>query len=375
MSAPTQHNPFQRNGNSSGNSNGGGSDNADDQKHHRYNNQFDIQNFYRNHQHSTYSHHPNTVPPYVLDAISKNLPENIDPAKREDDTYLESIQHSWYMFMQNVKVATTYPQNKISYGTEHIDRYDLESPWNGEDRLKEIYLNDARYHGEKVKRKGFFSMFQGTKDAGEHDTKIKRSAGYWMKTENRSQLKPTLKKVFMFNPLVPLMLRIITLIFCVAALALACSIFIFSKSQYNGHSVDQQASTIMAIVVQSCALVYVIYIAYDEYAGKPLGLREPMSKLGLVLLDLLFIIFSSANLSLAFNTLFDDQWVCEIYRNPDGTENVEGLFPIVSSICRRQRALASFLFVVLVTWVLTFTISLLRVIDRVNAPKKSVLYA
>ena len=54
---------------------------------------------------------------------------------------------------------------------------------------------------------------------------------------------------------------------------------------------EQQPSTIMALVVQSCALVYVIYIAYDEYTGKPLGLREPMSKMRLILLDLLFIIF------------------------------------------------------------------------------------
>ncbi|KAI3402552.2 hypothetical protein KGF56_004644 [Candida oxycetoniae] len=318
---------------------------------------------------STYSR-VTTIPPYVLDSISKfythgGIHGDLSATfKASDDPYIKAIDGSWYQFKESVKHPTTYPGNKVGVDKEYLDTYDLESPWGGDERLKKEF-NDYKEADNLSKGAGIFGYFR-RKEKGENDTRVISTAGYWM-GQNRSQLKPRLKKVFLFDPLVPLMLRIITLIFCVAALALACSIFIFSKHEYDGHPVEQQASTIMAIVVQTCALVYVIYIAYDEYAGKPLGLRKPMGKMRLVMLDLLFIIFSSANLSLAFNTLYDDEWVCQIYRKP-GLVSYDGIFPIVSSICRRQKALASFLFVVLVTWVLTFTISLIRVIDKVNTP-------
>ena len=109
--------------------------------------------------------------------------------------------------------------------------------------------------------------------------------------ENRSQLKPNLKRIFLFNPLVPLFLRMLILMFCAIALGLACTVYVFSRRKYDGETIPQQASTIMAIVVESCALVYVIYIAYDEYTGKPIGLREPMSKMSLILLDLFLLYF------------------------------------------------------------------------------------
>lgn len=37
----------------------------------------------------------------------------------------------------------------------------------------------------------------------------------------------------------------------------------------------------MAIVVDAIALVYIIYVTYDEYSGKPLGLRSPKAKIRL----------------------------------------------------------------------------------------------
>lgn len=92
--------------------------------------------------------------------------------------------------------------------------------------------------------------------------------------------------------------------------------------------------------------------------------------------DLLFIIFDSANLSLAFDTLFDTRWSC---RSPqgfgDGIDDVSqrqarsiSLFLIfifqtmrtIEPICTRQRALAAFLFLALCGWVITFTISVFR---------------
>ncbi|CAI5758371.1 unnamed protein product [Candida verbasci] len=355
-------------------------------------------NPFKNIQVHTYGHKPNVIPPYVLDNVSKaytlknvnnnkrnsNASDDIIPQElfleqqqdyakldvtqiyngAQHDPYIRSIDGSWFKFKESIRQKPAYTMDKYAIDPNYLNDYDLKEKWNGDERLKNEFIGPDNSNDFDIEPPPFCLRLFGVKERGENDTKIRSTAGYWM-GENRSQLKPTLKKIFLFNPLVPLFLRILTLIFCAIALALACSIFVFSKRDYDGHSIEQKPSTIMAIVVQSVALVYVIYIAYDEYSGKPLGLREPMSKMRLVMLDLLFIIFSSANLSLAFNTLYDDEWVCRELKAPSYVGNI---FPVVSSICKRQRGLASFLFVVLFTWVLTFTISLLRVIDKVNTP-------
>ncbi len=104
----------------------------------------------------------------------------------------------------------------------------------------------------------------------------------------------------------------------------------------------------MAIVVDVVAMPYIGYITWDEYTGKPLGLRSPKAKMRLVLLDLLFIVFESANLSLALGSLADGNGICQ-----DDTGNDYG-------ICSRVRTLSAFLFIALVAWTLTFNVSILR---------------
>lgn len=158
------------------------------------------------------------------------------------------------------------------------------------------------------------------------------------------------------NPMVPLTFRAIIWTLSLVALALAVSVFQHS----NDFKVPQKPSTIMAIVVDGVALIYLIWITYDEYSGKPLGLRSPKAKMKLIMFDLLFIIFDSANLSLAFDTLFDTRWSCRKQVVAD-----ENLAKTVEPIAR-QRALASFLFLALCGWILTFTISVFRLVERVS---------
>jgi hypothetical protein len=105
----------------------------------------------------------------------------------------------------------------------------------------------------------------------------------------------------------------------------------------------------MAIVVDIVAIPYILYITWDEYTGKPLGLRSPKAKIRLVLLDLFFIIFESANLALAFAALTDDNGSCK--EGSNGTNNV---------ICGRVGGLCGILMVALVAWSLTFTVSIFR---------------
>lgn len=147
------------------------------------------------------------------------------------------------------------------------------------------------------------------------------------------------------HPLVPLIFRITVLATSCIALGLSSSIFYLSRKYFY----DQNPSTIMAIVVDVVAIPYIIYVTWDEYTGKPLGLRSPRAKILLVLLDLFFIIFESANISLAFGTLRDENGSCRA-----------GPTPTNINICNRVKALCGILMVALIAWNLTFSISIFR---------------
>ncbi|GAV53113.1 hypothetical protein ZYGR_0AI03950 [Zygosaccharomyces rouxii] len=187
-----------------------------------------------------------------------------------------------------------------------------------------------------------------------------------LKKRKMQQWRPKLTRLLLDSQYLPLVLRMCIGMFSAIALGLAVRVYQNSHTQVEklGRNVGQQPSTIMAICVNTIAIVYIIYIAQDEFTGRPLGLRDPLSKLRLILLDLLFIIFSSANLALAFNTLFDKRWVC---RRGGGPTAKDGEDVTISYICRKQRALSSFLFVMVVLWVITFTISLVRVVEKVSS--------
>ena len=142
------------------------------------------------------------------------------------------------------------------------------------------------------------------------------------------------------NPIVPMVIRMNVWSFSAVALALACSIHhITDISTKSDNKINSTPSTNMAIVVDAVALVYLLYITYDEYSGKPLGLRPAKAKMRLIFLDLFFIVFDSANLSLAFEAI---QGNCN------------------SQVCSRQKALASVLLIALIAWLLTFSISVMR---------------
>ncbi|ODV86429.1 hypothetical protein CANARDRAFT_189928, partial [[Candida] arabinofermentans NRRL YB-2248] len=168
--------------------------------------------------------------------------------------------------------------------------------------------------------------------------------------------KPKLAEILMSNSYIPLFFRAFTLLLTCVALGLACRIMILSNRLDTEDHVSQQPSTIMAITVQSVAIVYLLYISFDEFTSKPLGLRDPRAKIRLILYDLLFIIFSSANLALSFNTLYDSRWVCR--------GSIQG--HLIGSMCEKQRSLSAFLFLILVVWCITFTISVVRVVQMVT---------
>ena len=152
------------------------------------------------------------------------------------------------------------------------------------------------------------------------------------------------QRTILRNPLLPMIIRMNVWFFSAIALGLAASIRHLTDNPDN--SLKQTPSTNMAIIVDAVAMLYLLYITYDEYSGKPLGLRPARAKMRLIFLDLFFIVFDSANLSLAF----------EASRGPICTVRTPG----TDEICSQQKGLASVLLIALVAWLLAFSISVMR---------------
>ncbi|KAF2628952.1 hypothetical protein BU25DRAFT_364925 [Macroventuria anomochaeta] len=191
-------------------------------------------------------------------------------------------------------------------------------------------------------------------DEEEKEEKIK---GFWLFNPAKRRRKMVqFHRTIMNHPMVPALVRMIVLTFSILALSLAGAIFHKSDSA----SCDNNSSTWMAIIVDVVAIIYTVYITYDEYTSKPLGLRSHNAKMSLIFLDLAFIVFESANLSLAFQALTDDKWACR-----DATDPVAAYCQYTRSICVRQKALTATLLIALLAWLATFSISTLRLIHRV----------
>lgn len=152
-----------------------------------------------------------------------------------------------------------------------------------------------------------------------------------------------LQRTILRSPIIPLVIRTNVWVFSLIALALGSSIH---KSASESRKINISSPNI-AIIVDAIALVYILYITYDEYTGKPLGLRSARAKMRLIFLDLFFIVFDSANLSLAFEAVSDSRSDCKATTRD-------------KTVCQEQKALASVLLVALIAWLATFSISVLR---------------
>lgn len=182
--------------------------------------------------------------------------------------------------------------------------------------------------------------------------------GFWLfSSKKRSRRWSRAQRTLMNHPMVPLVVRMIVLTFSVMALALAGSIFHRSDSA----GCENNSSTWMALLVDVVAILYTSYITYDEYTSKPLGLRSHNAKMRLIFLDLAFIVFDSANLSLAFQALTDERWACQ-----ETAEAPSHFCQFSRDICVRQKALTATLFIALLAWLTTFAVSTLRLVTATS---------
>lgn len=160
------------------------------------------------------------------------------------------------------------------------------------------------------------------------------------------------------NPYVPLIFRLIVLITSMIALSIAASVHHLS----NKYSYSQSPSTTMAIVVDVIAIPYTLYMTWDEYTGKPLGLRAPKAKIRLVLLDLFFIILEASNLTLAFDAISDDSGSCKV-----GNTGYNGV------VCHRAKTLCAIITIALLAWGMTFAVSIFRYVPSFEMYSLSLL--
>lgn len=277
--------------------------------------------------------------------------------------YVETNPHyQWGTFANKVIRRDVLGKEEIVDISELEGQYDFDSKYGGDDGGQ---LGSTSWF-LKRKLKGFISLFRNIED----DDKYKRGADLnfreFVSEKSRQSWKPKFYVILLNDPYVPLTFRTIMFSLSCVALSLSASVFVHSKNN-TPISIPQQPSTIMAIVVQSIALVYIVYITYDEYSGKPLGLRDAGSKIRLIMLDLLFIIFSSANTALAFNTMCDQRWVCRTDHDLSDPDPM----PYNYAMCSRQKGLVAFLLMILFSWVSTFSISIFRLVERVAGDKQN----
>ncbi|TVY21685.1 Regulator of phospholipase D SRF1 [Lachnellula arida] len=233
------------------------------------------------------------------------------------------------------------------------------SPWG-------MYIKSSMYgpsQSEDAKRvdeaflqsltPGYEKPWRGDLEGGDAE----KLAGLIHSKKKRRTLLKHVQHILLMHPFVPLIFRGTVFTTSTIALGLSGSVHALSKK----YSYPQTPSTTMAIVVDVVSIPYILYITWDEYRGKPLGLRSPKAKIRLVLLDLWFIIFESANLALAFAALTDDSGSCQ-----EGGSNGYN-----SIICRRVTGLCAFLFVALIAWSMTFSVSIFRLVERVGGREEA----
>jgi len=158
----------------------------------------------------------------------------------------------------------------------------------------------------------------------------------------------------LFNPWVPGLNRLLMWFLSIATLTLG-AILIRARKDYEEGICD--ASPDLLVLLACLAIIYLPYIFFDEYFGKPIGLRKPMSKARLLFFDLSFVIWYTVNVTLSADNAFDR------------TARVENV--VVQRCLGSNRGLDLAVFVTillsLVSWILTFSITLLRLVVRIGA--------
>ncbi|KAI2623491.1 hypothetical protein GGS26DRAFT_565722 [Hypomontagnella submonticulosa] len=182
------------------------------------------------------------------------------------------------------------------------------------------------------------------------------------KIKKRSRKETWISRFWNFvlrHPIAPLIFRLVVLITTISALALAANIFQREKDpDISTNNSPETSQAIVAIVIDVVAIPYILYMTWDEYTGKPLGLRAPAQKVSLTLLDLVFIVLKSSSTALAFEAL--------VYHSGDGLSTDPNSAEMEMISLHLARGLAALTLVGLIAWILNFTISVFRLAEKLG---------
>ena len=166
---------------------------------------------------------------------------------------------------------------------------------------------------------------------------------------NVSKSKRTLAKrlwiLVMRHSLSPLLFRGMVMLTSMIALGTAARIYQYENS--FGQDSAERTQSIVAVAVDTIAIPYLAYMIWDEYTGKPIGLRSAKSKMSLILLDLFFIILKSASTALAFESIVYHDFGHSITRH-------------------LSEALAAFQLIGLISWSMTFSVNIFRTVEKLG---------
>ncbi|KAG5745837.1 hypothetical protein H9Q69_012817 [Fusarium xylarioides] len=155
------------------------------------------------------------------------------------------------------------------------------------------------------------------------------------------------------HSLAPLVFRLSVMVTSIIALAIAARIH--QLEDVDSTDSAEETQSIVAVAVDCVAIPYIGYMIWDEYTGKPLGLRSVVSKISLILLDLFFIIFKSASTALAFESL--------VYHNLSDT-----------AVRSLSKALAAFMLMGLIAWTMNFAVNIFRTVERLGGGEDDGLH-
>ncbi|EIM20190.1 hypothetical protein WALSEDRAFT_61044 [Wallemia mellicola CBS 633.66] len=185
--------------------------------------------------------------------------------------------------------------------------------------------------------------------------------------------KDKLRKFLLHSAYVPLLFRSVNVGFTTASLAVCVRIRIL-EGQFNALGISG-AGAIIGIIFAPMTLTHVMVSIYLEYFyGRPIGIWGIRSKMAHTLLDLVFIIFWSAELSLVFDNYFTSllscsnttPWWSNVSQANERTADLILSDEKQGRLCNHLGALVGLVFVGMLLYVVNLVVSLYRIYERVR---------